>query len=365
MRVFHCDHCGNLVFFESTQCVRCGHVLAYLPDLGLVGSLDAAENDRWSSPLPAANSSHYKLCANYTDHDVCNWAIPADDPHALCEACRFTRVIPDLTKEENKPAWYRWETAKRRVIYSLRQLKCPLEDREQNPETGLAFDLLDDPADPAAPRIMTGHADGLVTLSLVEADDAEREKRRLQLNEPFRTLLGHLRHEIGHYYWDRLIRDGDRLESFRALFGDEREDYSLALERHYQSGPPTNWQNDFVSAYASAHPWEDWAETWAHYLHMTDTLETAAQCGLSIRPRRRDEPAANAAPLLTKADDFDRLVDAWFPLTYVMNNLNRGLGLPDGYPFVLSKPAVAKLRYVHETVQSAGEVSPQVAAAAR
>src|SRR5207302_77798 len=133
--------------------------------------------------------------------------------------------------------------------------------------------------------------DGVITLNVAEADDAQREKRRLQMHEPYRTLLGHFRHEIAHYYWDRLVKDGPLRDGFRARFGDEREDYGAALRRHYQQGPPADWQARFVSAYASAHPWEDWAETWAHYLHMADALETAIACGLSLRPRRGDEPS--------------------------------------------------------------------------
>ena len=202
--------------------------------------------------------------------------------------------------------------------------------------------------------MLTGHANGVITINVAEADDAEREKRRHDLGEPYRTLLGHMRHEVGHYYWDRLIARTDRLDAFRALFGDEREDYGQALQRHYAQGPPADWQTRFISAYASAHAWEDWAETWAHYLHMTDTLETAAACGVSIRPRRADEPSMAKVPTSagTPSGSFDRLIDSWYPLTYVLNNLNRGLGLPDGYPFVLSPPVVDKLRFVHDTVKS-------------
>ena len=175
----------------------------------------------------------------------------------------------------------------------------------------------------------------------------------LRLHEPYRTLLGHFRHEVGHYYWDRLIKDSPRIDDFRVLFGDERQDYGQALQKHYDQGPRGDWQEQFVSAYASVHPWEDWAETWAHYLHMTDTLETASACGLTLRPRRDDEPTLKSPPPTlsdTRFTAFDRLIDAWFPLTYVLNNLNRGLGLPDGYPFVLSPPAVEKLKFVHETL---------------
>jgi len=179
----------------------------------------------------------------------------------------------------------------------------------------------------------------------------QRERRRLQLHEPYRTLLGHFRHEIGHYYWERLLAGSDRLEAFRAAFGDERADYAEALKRHYEQGPPEQWQERFISTYASAHPWEDWAETWAHYLHMTDTLEMAAACGLSLRPRHADEPSLKTAGQDKPLGSFEQKIEAWFPLTYVLNNLNRGLGLVDGYPFVLSPPVIEKLRFVHDTIE--------------
>ena len=188
---------------------------------------------------------------------------------------------------------------------------------------------------------MTGHADGLITINIAEADDAERERRRNAMGEEYRTLLGHFRHEIGHYYWDRLIRDSAWIDDFRKLFGDEREDYAQALQRHHQQGPPADWEQSFVSAYASSHPWEDWAETWAHYLHMTDTLETAVESGLSLRPKRPDEPALkpDIAVVSRRPSPFDQLIERWFPLTYLLNNLNRGMGLPDAWSSVLPEPA--------------------------
>ena len=205
---------------------------------------------------------------------------------------------------------------------------------------------------PGAGPVLTGHNDGVITVNIAEADDSVREKRRHQMHEGYRTLLGHFRHEVGHYYWDRLIRDGEWIDGFRELFGDEREDYNEALQRHYQQGAPADWQERFVSAYASSHSWEDWAETWAHYLHMTDALETAIDCGLSLRPKRTDEPSLKAAATAAgrKANSFDRIIEAWFPLTYMLNNLNRGMGLQDAYPFVLSDPVIQKLAFVHEVV---------------
>ncbi|HEX3147242.1 MAG TPA: putative zinc-binding peptidase [Gemmataceae bacterium] len=358
MKIFRCDHCRQLVFFENFQCVNCSHALAYLPDLGVIGSLDPAGDERWRSPIPRAAGGEYRLCANYTGPNVCNWAIPAESPETLCPSCQLTHVIPDLDKPGNREAWYRLEVAKRRLIYTLLGLKLPIANRSDDPDAGLAFEFKADPADPAAPRVLTGHAAGVITVNIAEADDAERERRRLQMHEPYRTLLGHFRHESGHYYWDRLIDGTDRVDDFRALFGDERADYAATLQQHYAQGPPADWPDRFVTSYASAHPWEDWAESWAHYLHLTDTLETAAAVGVKLRPPRKGDPEIRSLPDPVDAapESFDDLMAGWYPLTYLLNNLNRGLGLPDGYPFVLSTSAVEKLRFVHETVVSGTEV---------
>ena len=275
MKIFHCDHCGNLLFFENTLCLACGHQVAYLPDVTLVASLTPADEGRWSSPQKGAAPS-YRLCRNYTDEQVCNWAIPEGDEHAFCLSCRLTLIIPDLADPVHRQAWYRLEVAKRRLVFTLRALGLPLRNREEDPAKGLAFEFKADPGGPVVESVMTGHAMGVITINIAEADDAERERRRMEMGEPYRTLLGHMRHESGHYYWDQLIHDQPPLERFRQLFGDEQIDYGAALKTHYAQGAPGDWQTRFVSAYASAHPWEDWAETWAHYLHMVDTLETAA-----------------------------------------------------------------------------------------
>lgn len=357
MKVFHCDHCDHLVFFENTQCVACGHTLAFLPELMDVGSLEPArtgDGQTFVSPLNATSGRTYRLCQNYAMNRVCNWAVPSDDPNPLCESCRLTRMIPDLTVPGTADAWYRLELAKRRVIYTLKNLGLPIAAYGDQLGPGLEFLFLaDDPGDPAP--VLTGHSAGTITVNIAEADDAERERRRYLLGEPYRTLLGHFRHETGHYYWNRLVGAMPALDRFRRLFGDERDDYGLALQRYYQLGPRPDWQAHCVSAYASAHPSEDWAETWTHYLHMTDTLEMAAACGVSIRPRRAGEPALSRVPETagTPETPFDRMIAGWYPLTYVLNNLNRGLGLADAYPFVLSPHAVEKLRFVHEVIATA------------
>jgi hypothetical protein len=208
-------------------------------------------------PAHPCGREAYRLCRNYTEHNVCNWAVSASDENPYCLSCLLTRVIPNFGVPGNKEAWYKMEIAKRRLVYTLMALDLPVERKENSSDTGLAFEFLADPGDPALPRVLTGHANGLITVNIAEADDVERERRRQNLREPFRTLLGRFRHEIGHYYWDVLVKDGRPLERFRDLFGDEREDYGQALQRYYQDGPTADWQERFISAYATSHPWED------------------------------------------------------------------------------------------------------------
>ncbi|MGA8709545.1 MAG: putative zinc-binding peptidase [Steroidobacteraceae bacterium] len=350
MKVFHCSHCRHIVFFENTQCVNCGFTLAYVPDLAAVVALARVPDGTWQIEPRGAAHRRFRLCRNYSEQNVCNWAVPVEDRNALCDSCRLTAVIPNLARAGHREAWFKLEAAKRRLIYSLRALHCPISSRMEDPERGLAYQFLSD--QDADQRVLTGHDQGLITVNVTEANDAAREHQRLQMHEPYRTLLGHFRHEIGHYYWERLINHTARLEPFRLLFGDERADYAAALQAHYQRGPPADWVQRFVSGYAASHPWEDWAESWAHYLHMTDMLDTAADCGLSLNPHRRDEPTLAHARSGT-GQPFERLSADWFPLTYLLNNLNRSMGLADGYPFVLSTPALEKLRFVHDTIAMA------------
>jgi hypothetical protein len=208
--------------------------------------------------------------------------------------------------------------------------------------------LADQPGQP----VLTGHAQGVITLNVAEADDAERVKRRVEMHEPYRTLLGHFRHESGHYYWDRLVDEGGRVEAFRQVFGDERADYGQALQAHYaRGGALPDWQEHYVSAYATAHPWEDWAETWAHYLHMVDLLETAAAYNTRVSlPGQGIGLDEVINPLGTARPSFDALVRQWVPLTLMVNSLNRSLGQEDAYPFALSPNALGKLRFVHDGI---------------
>jgi hypothetical protein len=335
MKRFDCS-CGARVFFENTSCLACGSELGFLPDVGRVSALTL---DPFGEYVAAANpGQRYRKCQNYAQEGVCNWMVPIAEDNPLCQACRLNQVIPNLSEPENRDKWARVEAAKRRLVYSLNRLGLPLVPRSLDPEHGLGFDIKSDTPES---RVLTGHADGLVTLNLAEADPVLREKMRLAMNERYRTLLGHFRHEIGHYYWDSLIAPSERLATFRELFGDERRDYAAALSAHYEKPPELDTTGQFVSAYAKAHPWEDWAETWAHYLHMVDTLETAHSFGFAN--------GAGADADLLRAP-FERLLEAWLQLTIALNGLNRSMGLPDAYPFQIGQGAKEKLAFVHETV---------------
>ena len=286
--------------------------------------------------------------------------MPAASGEAFCAACRHNRTIPDLSQAENVARWRRLELAKRRFFYTLLKLGLPLATSAEDPE-GLAFDFLADPAEGrrSRPPILTGHERRPDHHQPRGSRRCGARAPRRDMREPYRTLIGHLRHEIGHYYWDRLVRDGPALARFRALFGDERADYGEALKAHYANGPPADWQDHFVTGYASVHPWEDFAETWAHYMHIVDTLETASAFGLKVRPKYEGAgvPSANvdfAAPFDPhRAEELDGLIAAWLPVTFAVNSLNRSMGQPDLYPFVLSPPAIVKLAFVHDLIRSA------------
>ncbi|PCM43987.1 putative zinc-binding metallopeptidase [Marinobacter sp. ANT_B65] len=352
MKLFHCGRCASLLYFENSCCTSCGASVGFAPDVMELLAIDPKGDGCW---VDVANGIQYRLCDNYRSQGACNWLVPFADSHGFCVACRLNRTIPDLSVARNHDLWVRLEREKRRLVYSLLRLGLPCEPRQEN-QNGLAFDFLaDQPAlfDERA-KVITGHSHGVITLNIAEADPVERERMRSQMAEPYRTVLGHFRHESGHYYWDLLVRPGLWLGTVRDVFGDDAKDYRQALDQHYQYGPPANWQSSYISAYASSHPWEDWAETWAHYLHMVDTLETAWQFGVRVNPRR--EPGMNGGPELAfdpyKAHDFDGLIRHWLPLTLALNSLNRSMGHEYAYPFVLADPVVEKLRLVHRIVNA-------------
>ena len=348
MKLFACQRCGQTLYFENTRCERCGSSLGYLPLEETLSALEPSEDGLWRPD--AQNGQAYRFCANAA-RAACNWLIPAGEPKTLCLACELNRTIPNLDDARELEHWRRLEQVKHRLVYSVLRLGLPLRSKHADPEHGLAFDFLSSKGQPMGESVTTGHAQGVITIDTAEADPAEREQRRASLAEPYRTLAGHLRHEIGHYYWN-MFRNDAWLEEFRRRFGDERADYRQALDRYYSSGPAPHWQGVFVSAYASAHPWEDWAETWAHYMHIVDTMETAFAFGIAPRnPGRRQGAAAELEADPYHEESFDALIEAWLPLTYAVNSLNRSMGQPDLYPFVLPPAAVDKLRFVHDSIR--------------
>jgi len=361
MRAYECDVCQHLVFFENTSCLTCGATLGFAPEQGAVVALEA-RGDRFRI-MGDDRAALWRRCPN-SDIAACNWLVPDFAPPGhLCESCRLTRTRPADDDQAGMAAFAKAEAAKRRVVFQLRELAIPIVSRHQDPRSGLAFDLLSSATGP----VTTGHSSGIVTLDLAESDDAYREATRNYLGEPYRTLLGHFRHEIGHYYWMVLVRGGPYQDQFRTLFGDDRVDYRAAIDRHYAEGPPTAWGGAYVSAYATMHPWEDWAETFAHYLHIRDTLQTAAAYGVLItgpideRKGHRDLELAAVPSEVTAAegvDGFSAIFQEWLPLTYALNAVNRSMGRDDLYPFVLAPAVVEKLTFVHQRVA-------QVAASSR
>ena len=354
-RSYTCQ-CGKPVFFRNSACLSCGAQLGYDPELTTLIALEDGDTPGSLVRHGDTGGKHYQRCANFDTAAGCNWLLPHGSTEPLCRACCVNRTIPDQSDPQNQMLWGRIELAKRRLMSQLLDLGLPaLSKEKEDPEHGLAFDFLR--ALPDEPPVMTGHANGVITLNVEEADDAVREKVRAAMHEPYRTLLGHLRHEVGHYYWDRLIWDSPWLDDFRTLFGDERESYADALKRHYDNGAPADWDQRFVSTYASSHPWEDWAETWAHYLHIEDTLVTALSFGLGAGDVEIDtEPFTKDVlwqPDVAGASEFLELVNAWVELTGVLNELSRSMGVHDFYPFVLNRPVVAKLQFIHCVVREA------------
>jgi len=354
MKLFKCQACGQAIYFENRFCGTCGHALGYLPLAGQMAAVEpAAIGDSWVTLTSRPQQVRY--CAN-VNPDACNWLIPASQKGDFCIACRHNRTIPDLNTGDNLIRWRKMEIAKHRLFYTLIALRLPLKNLNDDPAHGLTFDFL---AEAAGQKILTGHDDGLITINLNEADDALREKLRTAMGEPYRTLLGHFRHEVGHYFWDVLVRDAGRLEACRAVFGDERADYGEALKRHYAEGAPADWQEHHISTYATAHPWEDFAETWAHYLHIYDTLETAAAFGLRIQPVGAKNKAlmADLTSAPAPAKSVQPLIDAWLPLTFAVNSINRSMGLADMYPFIVSPAVVKKLQFIQDIIQAGAKPS--------
>ncbi len=320
MRQLLCPHCRTATFFELGQCSTCETLLAFNLKMFAFEALETV-----------------RPCANRTLIG-CNWSV--DDGQGFCHSCRLTRTIPNLASNRNVMLWKRVETAKRRLVYDLARLGLPLAVPSGQQ---ISFDILSD--ETAGFPILTGHLAGLITLSLAEADDAERESRRVAFREPYRTLLGHFRHEVGHFYWEVLVGQTSLKSAFQLIFGFESRSYEEALKAYHARTDRSYDRNAFISEYATSHPWEDWAETFAHFLHIVATLDSAAALPLSLDPRSRqtfENPYREA--------DFEALLTSWSPVAYSINELNRSMGLNDAYPFQLTPAVRGKLHFVHMAI---------------
>lgn len=303
-----CPRCSGEVFFNSFTCLACQCPLVFCPETPDFRELSDEE-----------------ACQTRRDHGICNWR--KKPGQVFCRPCSANLVIPDLTISGNFQKWSRLEAAKRRLFFSCHRLNIDT--------TGLSFQFL---ADTPTTRAVTGHCEGVITINIAEADTVVRERTRRELQEEFRTLIGHFRHELGHFFWLRQVAQyPDTLANFRELFGDERADYQASLQDYHASNTQES-PADFITEYASSHPWEDWAESFAHYLHLRDVLETAREFGFSD----------------LAFFEFRSGVEEWVRMTVAFNEINRSMGLPDLYPFALTDPVIHKLEFVHRLVSEAG-----------
>jgi hypothetical protein len=340
MRLFHCDRCGGLVAFAARSCPTCAAEIGYACDERTLRVIVATSDPAVYRRVDGGDEhSRWWRCMNAAWG--CNWMVSADSDNTWCRSCRLTRGRPDVGRPAAIEAWVSAEAAKRRLVHQLDELALPIEMTSESTPDGLQFDLVYLPGEGG----ITGHLDGVVTLDLAETDDRHRDELRRQLGEPFRTVIGHLRHEIGHYYWDRLVGQTDDVKPFRRLFGDERRDYAHAVEQHYADARAAWDRRRHVTAYAAVHPLEDWAETFAHYLHILDAVDTAVAHDLV--------PAGGARILVTEAVGTLELTDlltAWRPINTAVNAIAETLGAPAVYPFDPDGVVVDKLAFVHRQV---------------
>lgn len=337
MKHFSCL-CGGPVFFENSTCGVCGRSLGFDPERMRIHSLESTSDNTFRS-LDTGESFRY--CSNHDDYALCNWLIPAHEGVPRCRGCGLNRTIPNLGEPINLKRWQELEKAKKRLLYSLYSLDLPVHTPIP---FSLVFDFIEcESAGTGQPPRFTGHLDGVITLNAAEADHVHLETTRQQLNEPYRTLLGHFRHEIGHFYWAYLTAGEQPLMQFRALFGDERIPYRQALDSYYEQGSISQWSTQYISAYASSHPLEDWAETFAHYLHMQDSMQTAGEFGL-----------LPGYPW----SGFEQRLNDWIQLGVAANELNRSMGLPDLYPFVIPPSVRGKLEFIERVIRTQSPKNP-------
>ena len=333
MRQFQC-RCGQTVYCENRRCGNCGRTLAFEPLTGEMLSLDVQDEGLLSDGAGRT----YRACGNRAAYQACNGVIEValeSSAEGLCSCCRLNRTIPIIEdRPENLPRWKALERAKRRMIAGVCKLGLSVNSSGYGP---MRFDFLEDQRshpDVLEQFVATGHKDGVITINVTEADEIQRVQQRELMGERYRTLMGHFRHEAGHFFYNQLTADQ---AAFSAVFGDPSADYETALETYYQQGPRPGWDESFISAYASSHPLEDWAESFAHYLHIRDTMETAAGHGLSEEP----------------VDYVHDRLEAWMRFSIQLNEVSRSLGLRDAYPFILTPTIIAKLEYVDAAIAAA------------
>ena len=352
MKVFHCGQCAAQIYFENTVCGACQATLMFVPAELDICATAAPQDPSAQVAYTSALGAPIKPCAQRFSAAPCSWALALDDPQTSCISCRLTRWEQSAPMLDNSARWLLAESAKRRLLFTLLSLHIPFAPKQSDADNnGLAFEWK---LPSAGVPVITGHADGLITLDLQETDDAHREATRVAFAEPLRSVLGHLRHEMAHHLQQRFVTTPEQLDSFRALFGDERADYAAALQQHYKAGPPADGAERFISAYASAHPWEDWAETCAHYLLMVDAVQTASAWGL-----RLDQVPGLATAVVNAPAHVDELVfSQWLPVARFLNAMARTLGSRDSYPFVIPSPVLDKLRFVQRVLNDAAQQTP-------
>ncbi len=348
MRGFACPVCHNFTPFESDRCPNCqASVGLHLPSKSMIATVrDSAvvDGQRWVRCTQSGNLG-------------CNWLVPEEqavEQRGRCLADSLIRREPapddTMAREKLVPT----AQALRRLIYQLTDIGLPVEPFWRR-DGGLAFDLLSSYT--TGDKVLIGHADGVITIDLVETLDAYRETLRVALGEPYRTMLGHFRHEVGHYYQNILVEKGSGamqyLQECRELFGDERTSYSDQIARHYTFGAPDQWQDSFISEYATMHPWEDFAECFAHYLHITDTIDTCREAGMVLTADKvRFTVPRDIEALESYADvPVERLLFDWKWMSMFFNRVNTAMGKNPLYPFIIPPPVIAKLGFVHRVIR--------------
>lgn len=357
MKNFSCG-CGATVYFESNHCVACKSELGWCLSCNTLRSIAADANDQYHCGEPTCGKPLSK-CHNYATEQVCNRCVETEaigEGQILCNYCKYNETIPDLSIKGNREKWHRIELAKRRLLYTLDLLGLPYGTAAENFPVPLSFDFKGDATQKRTlwfnmnkvEQVYTGHASGKVTINIREADNVERERARMSFGEAHRTIIGHFRHEMGHYFWDVLVKNQCEAECV-AVFGDHFDpDYGTALEIYYQNGAKENWKKNYISGYATMHPWEDFAESFATYLDMISVLDIAFHA---------DELYAVEPTQASFAD----ISKHYSKLGLLLNEMNRAMGLLDLVPEVHTAGILKKVEFIHDLLSNAASYPRQAA----